>query len=69
VAVGQSRQPLELRLAANLELALEDVACDRAAEPFVRVVDRGQQFHVSQGVTALETGRGEGLGATRPTLI
>jgi hypothetical protein len=62
VAVGEPGQPLELRLAVDLELALEDVPRGRTAEPLVGLVDRGQQLHVGRGVTALETGPKRGLG-------
>ena len=62
VAVGDPRQPLELGLAVDLELALEDVPRGRPAEPVVGLVDRGQQFHIGRGVTALETRPKRGLG-------
>jgi hypothetical protein len=68
VAVGQLRQPLELRLAVNLELALEDVPRGRTAELLVCLVDRGQQFDIGGRVMALETGPKRGLGAIRPAL-
>lgn len=66
VAVGQSCQPLELRLAIDLEFALENMPRGRAAEPLVRLVNRGQQFHIGHSVMALEAGSRRGLGAIRP---
>jgi hypothetical protein len=39
VAFGRNCQSLELALAVDLELALEDMPSGRAAEPFVRLID------------------------------
>ena len=53
VAVGQLGQSLKLRLAVDLELAFENMPRGRAAQALMRLVDRGQQFHVGRSVVAL----------------
>ena len=68
VAVGKLRQPLELGLAVDLELALENMPRGRAAQALVRLINGGQQFDVCRGVMALEAGPPEGLAAIRPSL-
>jgi len=68
VAVGQRCQPLALGLAADLELALENMARGRTAEQLMRLIDRGQQVHVGHGVTAREAGPKRRLGRDPPGL-
>jgi len=62
VAVGQSCQPLKLRLAVNLKLSLENMPRGRTAESLVRLVDGGQQLDVRRGIVALVAGPRGGLG-------
>src|ERR1019366_1845056 len=62
VSVGQSCQPLELRLAVDLKLALENMARGRAAEPLVGLVDFGQKLNVRRGVMALKAWLRRGFG-------
>jgi hypothetical protein len=61
----RSGQALELSLAVDLELALENVPRGRAVQPLVGFIDSGQQSHVGLPVAAREAGRCEGFDYTR----
>jgi hypothetical protein len=65
VAVGQRCQPLELSLAVDLELSLENMPRGRAAEPLVRLIDCSQQLDVRRGIVALVARPPGGLGGSR----
>ena len=56
---GDGRQPCVLLAAVELDLALENAPCGRAAQGLMRLVDRGQQ---------LDVGPREALGKTPPPI-
>jgi hypothetical protein len=66
VAVRELGQSLELRLAVDLELALENMPRGRAAEPLVCLIDSGQQRDVRRRVVALVARPTGGLGRDPP---
>ena len=66
MAVGEPGQPLELTLAVNLELSLENMARARAAESLVRLVDCGQQLDVRLSIVVLVARPPGGLGGDPP---
>ena len=68
LAVGEPRQPLELGLAVDLELALENMARGRTAQALVSLIHSGQQRDVRRRVVALKTRPRGGLGRDPPEL-